>query len=427
MTFHLRIGLVYFFVTLIYLAGSDFFGLFEASQIIPGELYDYIFVSIVLFVLLYTRGKIIIQSSRLSLFPYMLLIILASGQMIVLYKTGQQGIFDSLGAIRELLYLFILYAFYQLNFNVEKVIRYIIILNVISVFVYALEMMVGGPLFGAGFHVQGLYQPIGGVSVWRCFSSIPFASFSLVYMFAKLLNNECLFGSNYKDKAVFAVLLLGILLKMGRTTIMATILVFVIAYYCATPNSLYGKIIKGIKILAVLMAGLVLMYFFSNGVFMRLLEGIVAIFEITNLESDSTFMTRISTLYVRYNYLIDSGNLLLGLGPYNWKASLVVDAVDKYATNRGVFSPDSGYATFIVRYGIIGTGLYIYGHIKNFFILQKRRNTVCLATACYLLSSLIGGFGGYGAMGDMTLLNIGILFALCIKDEENSGRQYETA
>ena len=56
--------------------------------------------------------------------------------------------------------------------------------------------------------------------------------------------------------------------------------------------------------------------------------------------------------------------------------------------------------------------------MKNFFNLKKDKSKLFLALGSLLLGSLIGGFSGYDALGKQTLIKVGLLLALCIKERK---------
>ncbi|WP_027397341.1 hypothetical protein [Anaerovibrio lipolyticus] len=416
MSFNLRIGIFSLIVISLYLAGSNFFGLFEASLLFPGVLSDYIVAGVIIFALYTNKGKIKIHRSDICFWPYGLLLAIACVHMILLYRTGQQSIFLSLATIKDIVYIFTTYLFIQFQFNTEKIIKCIIILDVIGVCVYAMEMANGGPIISSEFHAPNRYETLMGISLWRCWTpGALFKYFTLPYLFIRILKHDTLFGSLLRDKIFFGIIFLGVILKLGRTELFSTLIILILVYWGTNRKSLYGSFRKIFKVIGGLIAISVCLFLFANGIFMRLLEGVVAIFNITDLDSDTTLMVRVSTLLVRYSYLLDQGSLLFGIGPYHWQSTLVVDTIDTYGTNRGVFSPDSGYGTLIIRYGIVGIALYIFGYIKNLIKLKEKNEALYISTAMYIVGVLVGTFSGYN---NLEYLYIGLLFSLCIKREK---------
>lgn len=424
-----NISLASILVIIIYLAISDFFGVLDVSLIIPGELYDYcvVFLFCIAFLVL-VKWKLVVRrlESDFAYWPFVMVILLSLIQAVNLHNSGQQSLAESFSVIREILFLFVAYALCTLKFQPSAIIKLIIRLDMVSVCVYAIEMIHGGPIFSVALHAAGLYETLGGITVWRSWVDLPvFELFTIPYLLISIVKREYVFSARKKDMFALCVIFGGMVLKLGRSALMAVAISAMLAYlYVDRPSA--GKfLMRTVKIMVIAVVGIVLLYFFANGIFQRLADGLVAVLNVSNNRYDSTLSVRTRTMEVRWEYLIEHGKLLFGLGPFSYKASLVIDPYDTYATNRGVFSPDSAYATFLVRYGIVGTGLYVYGFLKNYFRLRKHNPKTYLATASFLVGSLIGGFSGYDALGKQTLLKVGLLVALCAKEGKNSERYVE--
>ena len=369
-----NVGMTVIFTILFYLAISDFFGLFDTSLFIPGELYEYFFILLLGFAVINRNGRLKYVKTQISLLPYYMLIAIACIQTVVLQSNGTQGLFESFSVVIELLFILTFFGYIQFSINSIKIVRCIAILDVIAVLVYAVEMMLGGPII-ASIHSAGLYEQIAGLTLWRCWVDIPaFEIFTLAYLLIGIIKKQKLFATLQRDMLVFFIVFLGVVLKLGRTELFSVLICLALAYFYADRVTAGRLLKKSMRIIAIIIPLMIVMYFIANGIFMRIISGIMDIFNsFSNDESVSTFATRTSTLYVRWNYLVEQGKLLFGIGPYSYKSTIVVDPYDLYATNRYVLAPDSAYGTFLVRYGIVGTALYIWGNIKNYIVLRKEQ------------------------------------------------------
>jgi hypothetical protein len=240
--------------------------------------------------------------------------------------------------------------------------------------------------------------------------------FTLSYLFVSIQKKESLFKTQKHDIFAFGVIFVGTLLKLGRTELFAVLVSVVLTYFYADRISAGTLLKKILKILLVLIIGVVALYFMAHGMFMRIVNGVIAIMYITDDSYSSTLLVRTNTWNVRFQYLMEHGKIAFGLGPYSYDSNLVIDVTDISGTNRGVVSPDSGYSTLLARYGVTGMILYLYGHLRNYILLRKEDSTVCIATASMLIGMLLLSFCGQTAMGNQALLKVGLLFALCVKD-----------
>lgn len=409
-----QVSIISILIVLFYLAISDCFGLLDFSLIIPGELYDYIAVLTVctaFLVMLKKSKSIVIRKPPYFVYwPFCAVSIIGIVQAFRLHASGQQSLAESFSVIREILFILLSFAFVAFNFDSNKIIRTIIRLDVISVLVYIIEMLHGGPVFSAALHTSGLYESLGGMRVWRCWVDLPtFELFTTPYLLISITRNKKIFRSRKNDLLALGFILLGIVLKLGRGELIAVIASMAVAYLYVDRPSIGRKIQILVKIFIIFFAFSVIIFFLAPGIFQRLLDGLLAvIFQRQN----STVSVRTNTLLIRWNYLVDNKKLIWGLGPYSYKSKLIIDPYDTYGTNSGVFSPDSAYATFLVRYGIFGTAIYIYGFIKNHLVFLKRNSRISLSIAAFMIGSLIAGFSGYDMLGKQTLLKVAILIGL---------------
>lgn len=412
----LKICVAYILIILFYLSLSDFFGLLDTSLFMYGELYDYIFLlSFILLFLMcfFWKGKFKLIKKNVVFWPYYMLIILSSIEMF--HLLGTQNLGESISVIRELLFIFIYIVFINLNYDVDNAIKIIIVMDALGSIIYFIEMVFGGPIFSEQLHTRGIYEAIGNFKVWRCWVDIPaFELFTIPYLLIHLIKKRNVFKRRETDIVLFIVIVIGVIQKLGRIELFAVLFCIIIGYFSIGSKNIRKYLRKMIMVCMILLILLFLLFIFFNGFFTRIFSGILAVFNLGNLRYSSTLRIRFMALLLRFKYIKNNAGLLFGLGPLSRNYDLIININD--GANRGVLASDIAYATFILRYGLVGTGLYIVGNILNFMRLRKEDSYIAIAVGIMMIGILIMGIGGYEAMGKQTLLKVGILFALYIKE-----------
>lgn len=141
-----------FLIVLFYLAMSDFFGIVDFSLLFPGEMYDYVIaLTFVLAILIFFKSRCIVKITNIhfEFWPFLGVIMIAVIQAILMQTQRQQSFSESFSVIRELAFIFVFAGFCLLNYNPYSLVKLIIKFDIISVCVYALEMICGGPIFNA--------------------------------------------------------------------------------------------------------------------------------------------------------------------------------------------------------------------------------------------------------------------------------------
>ncbi len=415
----ININITLVLTVLIYIAVSDCFGLLDFSLIIPGELYDYIFVLILTLFLIYvfSNSKVVrFRAYNLVLWPYICLMLIAIVQMIYLQRQDIQAFGYSFTVVRELIFLWGMVIFVNCKYDERKNIKYLISLDIVSISIYLLEMIYGGPFLGNPLHSQGIYEHLGGFTLWRCWVDLPaFVFFTMPYLVMHIVKKESVFKTRKRDILAFVFILIGEIFKLGRTELIAVGMTIILAYYFTDRVSLYQFFKKAVQIVVLVSFVLLMVYIVLDGaVFERLFKGFLAIINISDQEYGSTLLVRTSAVSKRIDYLLEQSKVFFGMGPLHRNYPLIINAADR--ANSGVLCADNAYGTFILRYGFIGTGLYMFGNILNFVKLKKRRSYLCISVAIFLLAVLVHGFGGYEAMGKQTLLKVGLLMGFCIRE-----------
>ena len=413
----IRIRLIYVITLLMYIAISDCFGLVDFSLLMPGELYDVIFVfaffALTVHLIRYPRLKF--SFHKIILLPFLTLLSIAVVEMVGLQIEGTQSILTSISVVRELLFLSIIIVYTNMDYDGQKLIKMLIILDVIAVIVYITEMIHGGPIVRSDIHSRGIYETLAGHRVWRCWVYSPvFSLFTIPYLLMHIFKKEKVFKTKKMDKLIFVIILSGEIAKLGRTTLIAILLMIFLAYLYVDKLDLTRFIRKTLKMIMIGIALSFVVFILFNGLFRRMFDGILMILNVMDPNYRGTLAVRMSAISLRLRYIRENSCAWFGLGPLHRDYPLIINAQDM--ANRGVLCADSAYATFLLRYGIIGTLMYVSGCLMNFIRLKKANTYTSYAVSFWLLAILIAGVGGYDAWGKHTLLIVGILFALCIRE-----------
>lgn len=410
---------IYFFSVLIYLAMSDIFGLFDLSNYIKGEVYDYIVI--ILFILLGIRMlkrpiNILNRKEKKYIFPFWILITFGFIKMIIFQTKGMQSIFQSISVFRELIYVFIIYVYISFNYNVKKIIELIIKLDVISSVIYIIEAFVG-PLTGE-LHVSGQYIILG---LYRSFSNVPlFEIFTISYLYYNILKREHVFNKK-KDIIYISLVLIAVFMRFMRGQIFALIISIVYVYITYKQIKIGELLIKFYKIIIISTILIVIISILMPNISNRFVEGIIAIVNIKDNEYNSTLSVRTNTMKARYEYLEESGNLLTGVGPLHNDYSIIIGNIYDGA-NNGVIASDIAYGTILLRYGILGIIIYIYVFMNIFLKSRKSNNYLIKTVGIVSVSMLINGITSNGALCFFAILKISILLGIAFKSERNKNK-----
>ena len=411
---------------LLYLSASDLFGRIDFSLLVPGEMYDFVFLAILLWSIadLKIKGNPIHKSIN-ALWPYFTLLIVAVIQGVFLQIKGTQGIGASLSVIRELLFILIIYPFTAQNYNTRKVIKVLIVLDSIAALVYIVEMLYGGPITGFQLHTSGFYEPIGSVYVWRAWSNSPLlAAFTAPFLFIMIIRKNPVFKSTLLDTFAFALICIGTVCRLGRMEIFTVACSCVLALLISDGKDYRKKLIHILGICFAAVVSLAVMYVVANGFFVRLWNGVLGLINFADSSYDSTLSVRTIAVQTRIEYILSNSCAFFGVGPLHRDFNLMGlnTSIYDYA-NGGVLSSDSAYATFLLRYGFVGTALYVLGLALGGMKLIHGRTPAAIASGVYLFTRLLAGITGYESWGKHALLLIGMLVGVAIKDESGKGKK----
>lgn len=410
----IHISPIYMITLLMYISISDCFGLIDFSLLMPGELYDviFIFAFMVLAVYLIRCPRLKLSFHKVTLLPYLVLLSIAVVEMVELQVTGTQAILASVSVVRELLFLSIIIVYINMDYDSQNLIKMLIILDVIAVAVYITEMVHGGPIFRSDIHSNGIYEMLAGRYVWRCWVNSPaFSLFTLPYLLMHILKKDKIFRDRKIDKTIFVFIFCGEVGKLGRTKLFADTLTLFLAYLYYDRLTLSRAMKKIYKMLLLCLSLSFMIYVCFQGLFQRLFEGVLMILDIINFDYQGTLAVRASALSLRVRYIFEHSHVWFGLGPLHRDYPLIINAIDP--ANSGVLCSDSAYATFLLRYGFIGTMMYMLTCFLNFIKLKRSDTYISKAVSFALLAMLLTGMGGYEAWGKQALLVVGILLALC--------------
>lgn len=402
---------------LLYLAISDVFGLIDLNVWISsgGEGYDIVFILMLAGSIRSTWPHIRIPTFKKAgkigianclLFSY----IVVSG--IVLVVSGGQGVFQTISVMREVFYILIFYSFWQGKYETDEMLKLIIELELMAELVYFIEFFTG-PL--TSMHIHGTLGISGN---WRFYTATPlFVNFICPLLVYRHYEKKTLFSQ--KKDIILLFLLLGFqVIKQGRTALVATLLIVLFSVMDASGRN-KRKVINALFLIPTV---IIICAFIGNTFFpaywRRLIEVTEAIINIGNHSYDSTLSVRTGTIQVRYEYLLNCGKLLFGLGPLHNEATISVSlgASIYDRVNAGVLAIDTAYGSILIRYGIIGLFLYVFPYILCIISYIRKTDLLCKSMALYACGCLIGAMSSHAALCFYAPLKFGILLGIIFKE-----------
>ena len=410
---------MYIGMLLIYISVSDIFGFVDLNVWIGsgGELYDLVFLAVlagsIFFALPYIHIPLFKEERRIGtavcvLFGY----IIVSG--IVLVLSGRQSIFQTLSVMREVFYILIFYAFWRGKYETDKMLKLIIGLELAAEFFYFIECFTG-PL--TPLHIQAHMETVG---IWRMYGAAPlYANFMCPLLVYRYYKKEYLF-SRKKDMLILSLLIGFLVIKLGRTALFLTLLVVLFAVLDASKRS--SKKLKNALvfiILAVIMSVLICSILFP-AYLDRLWEAVISLTKIGDHNYNSTLLVRTSTIRVRYDYLMERGKQLWGLGPLHNDTKITLAASIHDHANEGVIASDTAYGSLLIRYGMVGIILYILPYIVCIINYVRKSDPFCKSIALYAFTCLVGGMTGHAALCFYAPLKLGILLGIVSKERRDS-------
>ena len=411
-----RIHMISLFSFFLYIAMSDLFGLVDFSLFVPGELYDFLVICLLLTTVIMTRKwRKDIPATFSLLWPFYALTAIGILQGCLLYFTDVQSIGHSLSVIRELLFLVIIFPYLQLEYDPHKVIRIFVVLDTIAAIVYITEIIYGGPVTGT-VHALGIYENMGGMKIWRSWSHSPlYITFTASYLFLHILKGKKVFSTRAKDIMSFCLIVLAAIARLNRTELFCVILSCILSILIADGSNYKRKIIHaaGIAITAVLGGGLLFTIF--PGVYRRMANGVADLVNFSN-GLGSTLSIRVFAFKTRMDYILSNGKALFGVGPLHRDYRLPGLEVNIHdSANNRILSSDNAYATFLIRYGVVGLALFILG-----IVLLSRRFIGCryiwaIPFGLSVFVTLINAYFGYEVWGKQGVLSICILAGIYLK------------
>lgn len=204
------------------------------------------------------------------------------------------------------------------------------------------------------------------------------------------------FKSFYKWSTMI-IAIITIFLPMHRSLNMAFILLFVLGILWV--NHVFNSVKRTIILLCCLF---VLITTVSTYISIRTMEDINKVaagdyqeLEDVKLSSESTFLFRVAHFYERYTTMLeDNVGKWLGLGfmtegsPYTEAHfDFMIGLENEDGGIDQIDTPDISWSIFVIRYGIIGTILFLilYFYFIVYYFRYQSHGTICIVMILYLL------------------------------------------
>lgn len=124
-------------------------------------------------------------------------------------------------------------------------------------------------------------------------------------------------------------------------------------------------------------------------------------------------LLRVDALTKRFDYLLNNGKVLLGLGSVS--ADMEILGLQGYVTSVRII--DMAYGTILVRYGVIGLIYYSLFWIICGIRALIKKTKFGKALFIFVISSLFLALTGESII-DYSIVLLGILMGMCLKVEE---------
>lgn len=307
-------------------------------------------------------------------------------------------LFQVIQGARQLLLVICLFIFIQIDAKEFTIIfKWLFKITLITSIIYIFQIIVGQPLMPYPYE----YKLDAATGLVRLYNLPPYTLFYLVLCFV----NPTFFGK----KVLFykAILLTAIILTLGRTTIITSILTIILALILSGNAT---KALKSIFIIGLLLLPLTNLISdrFTKGNtsedFKAVLQG--NWMDTSSRKFDGTFTYRMAWVYERVNYLAHRpiAEQIFGLGMISDSQPIVNKM---YNFNVGFFDEEKGeivqlytgdnaYGNIIVKYGFLGGAIYLamLTSIIIFFYRRRRISPFFSTCAAILIMKLILSLSG---------------------------------
>ena len=401
-------------IILCYIAFSDLFGTFQFEAFISGRVYDYIFVFI-LGLLIYRRFKkkhVALKVEKEIERGVDILILYGLVGGIVLVIKQQQGILLTIFTLRDMYYIFGYIFFMDSMYDVRKVIKTIVMLEMIMCVVNIIITFVGP---ASWMVVRGGYT---SANVFRLYCNFPFTYFTLPILVYSCGRKNYLYNK-YLDYFFIILYFVTLIVRQGRTALFVAALISIIAYIFFVDRQ---SIIRGLK-LFLMSFFLVLFAWISLPQFtQRVFEGVVDIMNWGGFSNtaNTTFEARTVVLYNRFLYLKNISSLWFGLGPLHGEGYIFENigyGVHDIA-NNGIISGDSDWATILFRYGLVGVFLFFFCFGNIIFHTIHSQNILMRCVALMAIGMVLSAINSVWSLNFGAFFEFGIIYGIALKAEK---------
>lgn len=411
--------IMYIITFLLLMVICDWGGLLDGSELLPkGEFYDFIFALIVLVWLSWAiknRKTLSMQFiDKKMLLPVALLLIYCSISGTICILSGTQGTVSTILVLREMYYIVIFLPFLFWNYDINKMLRVLLVVDIFGSIVKTLEVFTG-PL--TVYHVQGIYETTT-VGMWRCYSEVPLMTYFLCPLLIYGILQKRYIFNKWLDIVACLILFMGRFFDMSRMAMFALLFVCSVAYIFGKGSSVKSIMtqVRNLCILGVILFGLLLALF--PNVVMRFVNGVRELFHLygDDYTSEFNFAYRTGTMIDRWEYLKQHGRLLFGFGPLHNDLDIWIG--DRGGPiNGGVVAPDTAYGTFLFRFGCIGLIIIIILLLWFAIVMLRQRGVVGKSVGLLVIGDMINGICEHPCLAFSSFLVIGIVLGIAMKEK----------
>ena len=290
-----------------------------------GKMYDIALLISIIVLIIFTNGKVKLQTKESKLISRMYFIWLIYVFIGFVKALQIQSILAAIRGVRENFLFLIFLVIININgFNVQKITDYLLKLEIVGSLIYIFQFLISKPILFSGYLIQG----VGGISVLRSYADIPvFKTFFVAFLLIGIIEKIYIYNQTKDYMCIFFVIALCILLSKMRFGLMKKILLLCIASLC---------------IFWILPSIFPSIFLYINTAFSEYKDG------------GGNGLLRVDALTKRFDYLLNNGKVLLGLGSVS--ADMEILGLQGYVTSVRII--DMAYGTILVRYGVIGLIYY---------------------------------------------------------------------
>ena len=368
-----------------------------------GKMYDIALLISIIVLIIFTNGKVKLQTKESKLISRMYFIWLIYVFIGFVKALQIQSILAAIRGVRENFLFLIFLVIININgFNVQKITDYLLKLEIVGSLIYIFQFLISKPILFSGYLIQG----VGGISVLRSYADIPvFKTFFVAFLLIGIIEKNYMYNQT-KDYMCLLILLLAIMLHFQRSYYMC---IFFVIALCILLSKMRFGLMK--KILLLCIASLCIFWILPS-IFPSIFLYINTAFS-EYKDGGGNGLLRVDALTKSFDYLLNNGKVLLGLGSVS--ADMEILGLQGYVTSVRII--DMAYGTILVRYGVIGLIYYSLFWIICGIRALIKKTKFGKALFIFVISSLFLALTGESII-DYSIVLLGILMGMCLKVEE---------